>query len=68
VTVGDLTEAINGAQTVHELAAEIGVNQSTAREFLQAHELIHFVAHPLATNQVTVSPEEVRRRLGPAGQ
>lgn len=68
VTVGDLTDAINRSRTVHELAHEVGVHQSTAREFLQAFDLIHFVSHPLAAEQVSVSPEEVQRRLGPAAQ
>jgi hypothetical protein len=68
VTVGDLTDAVNGARTVRELARELGVRQSVAREFLKEFDLIHFVSHPLAANQVTVSPDEVRRRLGPPGQ
>jgi hypothetical protein len=68
VTVGGLTEAINRSQTVHEVAHEIGVGQSAAREFLQAFDLIHFVSHPLAADQVTLSPDEVKRRLAPASQ
>jgi hypothetical protein len=68
VTVGDLTDAINGAGTVHGLARDLGVSQSVARAFLTEFDLIHFVSHPLAANQVTVSPGEVRRRLGPESE
>ena len=68
VTVGDLTQAVNRSRTVHELAHEIGVSQPAAREFLRTFDLINFVTHPLATDQVTVSADEVRRRLGPAGR
>lgn len=68
VTVGDLTDAINDAGTVHGLARDLGVSQSVARAFLTEFDLIHFVSHPLAANQVTVSPDEVRRRLGPDSQ
>jgi hypothetical protein len=68
LTVDGLTAAVNQSRTVHELASEIGVNQAAAREFLRSFDLINFVAHPLATDQVTVSSDEVRRRLGPAGR
>jgi hypothetical protein len=68
VTVGGLTAAINQSRTVHEVAHEIGVSQATAREFLRSFDLINFVTHPLATEQVTVSVDEIRRRLGPAGR
>jgi len=68
VTVGSLTAAINQSRTVHEVAHEIGVSQATAREFLRSFDLINFVTHPLATEQVTVSVDEIRRRLGPAGR
>jgi len=68
VTVGDLTDAINRSRTVHELAREVGLSQAAARELLRAFDLINFVTHPLATEQVTVSADEVRRRLGPAGR
>lgn len=63
VTVGRLADVINGSRTVHELAETLGLSRGAAREFLQEFGLINFVAHPLATDQITVSPEEVVRRI-----
>lgn len=63
LTVADLTEAINGSRTVHEVAGRIDLHRSTVRRLLQAADLIHFVSSPLAADRMTVSPDEVVRRL-----
>ena len=63
LTVGDLTDAVNRSRTVHEAARQTGLSQSTARRLLQVTDLIHFVSRSLAADQVTVSSDEVVRRL-----
>lgn len=66
LTVADLTDAINRARTTHEVAGLVDLSQSTVRRLLQAADLIHFVSSPLTADQLTVSPEEVVRRLNGA--
>jgi hypothetical protein len=68
VTVGGLAEAINRSWTVYGLARRTGVSQATVREFLRAFDLGNLVSHSLATEQVTVSSDSIRRGLGPAGR
>lgn len=68
VTVGGLTDAINQSQTIHEVTQHIGLNRSAAKHLLQELSLIDFVSHRLAADQITVSQDEVVRRIKNAGQ
>ena len=68
LTVAGLADAINQSQTVHEVTQHIGVNRSAAKQFLQEFGLIDFVSHRLAADQITVSPDEVVRRITATGQ
>jgi len=66
LTVAGLAEAINQSQTVHGVTQHIGMNRSAATQFLQEFGLIDFVSHRLAADQITVSPDEVVRRINAA--
>jgi hypothetical protein len=66
LTVADLSEAINRSRTIHEVAGQVNLSQSTVRQLLQSSGLIHFVSSPLAADQLTASPDEVLRRLNGA--
>jgi hypothetical protein len=66
LTVADLTEASNQSRTIHEVAEQVDLSQSTVRQLLQSSGLIHFVSSPLAADQLTASPDEVLRRLNGA--
>ena len=68
ITVAGLADAINQSQTVHGVTQHIGVNRSAAKQFLQEFGLIDFVSHRLAADQITVSPDEVVRRINAASQ
>jgi len=68
LTVAELADAINQSQTVHGVTQHIGMNRSAAKQFLQEFGLIDFVSHRLAADQITVSPNEVVRRINAAGQ
>jgi len=68
LTVAELADAINQSQTVHGVTQHIGVNRSAAKQFLQEFGLIDFVYHRLAADQITVSPDEVVRRINAASQ
>jgi hypothetical protein len=63
LTVASLTDAINQSKTVHGVTQHVGVNRSTAKQLLQQFDLIDFVSHRLAADQITVSPDEVVRRI-----
>ena len=68
LTVAELADAINQSQTLHEVTQHIGVDRSTVKQFLQEFDLIDFVSHRLAADQITVSPNEVVRRITAVGQ
>lgn len=68
LTVVELGDAINQSQTVHGVTQHIGMNRSAAKQFLQEFGLIDFVSHRLAADQITVSPDEVVRRINAASQ
>ncbi|SDF34998.1 hypothetical protein [Halorientalis regularis] len=65
LTVGKLTTAINRSRTVHEAKQHLDMSGNNARQLLQRLDLVQFVSHPLATDQIEVSPEEVVRRIDP---
>jgi len=68
LTVAELADAINQSQTVHGVTQHIGVSRSVAKQFLQKFGLIDYVSHRLAADQITVSPDEVVRRINAASQ
>jgi len=65
LTVGKLTMAINRSRTVHEAKEHLEMSRNNAHQLLQRFDLIEFVSHPLATDQIEVTPEEVVRRIDP---
>jgi hypothetical protein len=68
LTVAELADAINQSQTVRDVTRHIGVNRSAAKQFLKKFGLIDFVSHRLAADQITVSPDEVVRRINRTNQ
>lgn len=68
LTVAELAETINQSQTIHEVTQHIGVRRSAAKQFLQQFGLIDFVSHRLTADQITVSPDEIVRRINAASQ
>ena len=68
LTVAELADAIDQSQTVHGVTQHIGVNRSAAKQFLEKFGLIDLVSHRLAADQITVSPDEVVRRINAASQ
>lgn len=67
-TVAELAEAINRSRTVHEVTQYVNLNRSTATQFLREFDLIHFVSRSLGADQITVTPDEVVRRIEDAAQ
>ncbi|WP_299263386.1 hypothetical protein [Halorientalis sp.] len=65
LTVGKLTTAINRSRTVHEAKQHLDMSRNNAHQLLQRLDLREFVSHPLATDQIEVTPEEVVRRIDP---
>lgn len=63
LTVSELTTIVNESITVHEVKTKLGVNQDLARRLLKETALIDLVTQRLGAEQITVSPEEVRRRI-----
>ena len=68
LTVAGLADTINQSRTVHEVARHADLDRGTARQLLERFDLIHLVSHPLATDRITVSVEEVVGRIGATGQ
>jgi hypothetical protein len=65
LTVGELTIAINRSDTVHEVKQHLDMSRDKTRQLLQRLDLIQFVSHPLASNQLEITPAEVVRRIDP---
>lgn len=65
LTVGKLTRVVNQSRTVHEAKQHLGMSRNNAHQLLQRFDLIEFVSHPLATDQIEVTPREVVRRIDP---
>jgi response regulator of citrate/malate metabolism len=68
LTVAELADGIDRSRTIHELTRDIGVSRETARRLLQRYNLVHFVSRSMAAEQVTVSPDQVVRRLTAASR
>jgi hypothetical protein len=68
LTVGELADAINQSQTVRGVTQCIGISRTTAKQLLQEFDLIDFVSHRLAADQITVSPDVVVRRINNSNQ
>jgi hypothetical protein len=65
LTVGKLTRAINRSRTVHEAKDHLDMSRNNAHKLLQRFDLIELISHPLATDQIEVTPEAVVRRIDP---
>lgn len=63
LTVGELADIVNQSNTIHEAKRELDMSQSNARRVLQELNLIDFVTHRLAADQIYVSPAEIKRRI-----
>ena len=68
LTVGKLADAIDQSQTVRGVTQCVGISRTTAKQLLQEFDLIDFVSHRLAADQITVSPDLVVKRINNSNQ
>lgn len=67
LTVAELAEIVNESNTTHEVKRRLDISQTNARRLLKELDLIDFVTHRLAADQITVSPAEIERRIDANG-
>lgn len=67
ITVAELAEVINDSNSIYAATERLGTSQSSTRRMLRELDLIQFVTHQLAADQIRVSHREVARRLDPDG-
>lgn len=63
MTVAELATVVNQSNTIHEVTQQLDMKQGNARRLLQKLNLIDFVIHRLAADQINVSHEEIARRI-----
>lgn len=63
LTVAELTNIINRSNTTRNVKQHLGMSQGNARLLLQELNLINFVTHRLAADQINVTPAEIKRRI-----
>lgn len=63
LTVEGLTDAINRSKTVREVAQYLGTDREPTKQLLATFSLIEFVSHRLAVDRITLSSDEVIRRI-----
>lgn len=63
LTVEGLTDAINRSKTVREVAQYLGTDREPTKQLLSTFSLIEFVSHRLGVDRITLSSDEVVRRI-----
>lgn len=63
MTVAELADVVNQSNTIYEVTQQLDMKQGNARRLLQKLNLIDFVIHRLAADQINVSHEEIARRI-----
>jgi hypothetical protein len=63
LTIAELASIVNQSNTIHEVGQRLSMSQGNARRLLQGLDLISFVTHRLAADQIDVSHAEIKRRI-----
>lgn len=63
MTVAELADVVNRSNTIYEVTQQLDMKQGNARRLLQKLNLIDFVIHRLAADEINVSHEEIARRI-----
>lgn len=63
LTVAEFAAVINQSNTTRDVKQRLEMSQGNARRLLQELNLISFVTHRLAADQINVTPAEIKRRI-----